>query len=255
MRDMQKILGALQSPVRREILALIWERELAAGDIAAAFEVTKPTISQHLAVLREAGLVDMTPTGTYRRYRARHRTLEGLHGALDHARKWLPADDIPERYLVDAATRLVVVASVDVATTASSTFAAFTDPTIFSRWMGVPITLDNRAFACTLEWGTRVRGTYDLVHPPELIVMRWDFDDDSVPLPGAETTAYLRVRERGVGTHVEVHQLVDNDTQAQFMEAAWGVVLGRLKSGVVAASDPDVHLAPRARRRKRRRSA
>jgi len=57
MRDIQKVLSALASPVRREILALIWDRDLPAGEIAAAFEVTAPTISQHLGVLREAGLV------------------------------------------------------------------------------------------------------------------------------------------------------------------------------------------------------
>ena len=74
MRDIQKVLAALTSPVRREILGLIWDRELSAGEIAAAFPVTKPTISQHLAVLREAGLAESTAVGTSRRYRAR-RTL------------------------------------------------------------------------------------------------------------------------------------------------------------------------------------
>ena len=54
MRDIQKVLAALTSPVRREILGLIWDRELSAGEIAAAFPVTKPTISQHLAVLPRA---------------------------------------------------------------------------------------------------------------------------------------------------------------------------------------------------------
>ncbi|HJZ24822.1 MAG TPA: metalloregulator ArsR/SmtB family transcription factor, partial [Streptosporangiaceae bacterium] len=69
--DIQKVLAALASPVRREILSLIWDHELSAGEIAAAFPVTKPTISQHLAVLREAGLAAATAVGTSRRYRAR----------------------------------------------------------------------------------------------------------------------------------------------------------------------------------------
>ena len=55
-RDIQKVIAALASPIRREILALIWDREVPAGEIAAAFAVTKPTISQHLSVLRDAGL-------------------------------------------------------------------------------------------------------------------------------------------------------------------------------------------------------
>lgn len=60
-------------------------QDLPAGQIAAAFVLTKPTISQHLAVLREAGLVTMTARGTSRRYRARQEALTGLRGALHGA--------------------------------------------------------------------------------------------------------------------------------------------------------------------------
>jgi hypothetical protein len=68
-------------------------------------------------------------------------------------------------------------------------------------------------------------------------------------------TGYLRVYERPDGAHVEVHQLVDTAVQAEFMEAAWTLVLGRLKAGVVAASDPSALMAPRPTRAKQRRSA
>jgi DNA-binding transcriptional ArsR family regulator len=59
---------ALAEPRRREILELVRKRELAAGAIAANFAVTRPAISQHLRVLKHAGLVD---EGTKRLYRAR----------------------------------------------------------------------------------------------------------------------------------------------------------------------------------------
>src|SRR3974390_2730258 len=113
MRDIQQVIAALGPPVRRDILAMVWDRELPAGQIAAAFDVTKPTISQHLAVLREAGLVTMTAAGTSRRYRARPDTLSGLHGALESASKWLPADEVPERGLAVARTSTAVVAEVE----------------------------------------------------------------------------------------------------------------------------------------------
>ena len=64
MTDVQRVLAALASPVRREILWRIWDDELPAGAIAAAFEVSAPTISEHLAVLRDAELVTMTVDGT-----------------------------------------------------------------------------------------------------------------------------------------------------------------------------------------------
>jgi DNA-binding transcriptional ArsR family regulator/uncharacterized protein YndB with AHSA1/START domain len=254
-RDIQRVIGALNSPIRREILALIWDREVPAGDIAAAFAVTKPTISQHLAVLRGAGLVTTTAAGTSRRYRARQGGLRGLHAALGDSNKWMNADDLPERALSDAYTKPVVVATADVDTDQATTFTAFTDPGVYTRWLGVPVTIADGRFACTLEWGTHVRGRYEVVCPPELIVMRWDFEDDSVPVPGGEMTGYLRVQALDQGTHVEVHQLVDTAPQAGFMEAAWTLVLGRLKAGVVAASDPVRAMTPRTPRAKRRSSA
>src|SRR4029077_6908544 len=93
VRDIQKVLTALTSPVRREILDLIWDRELSAGEIAAAFPVTKPTISQPLAVLREAGLADSTAVGTSRRYRARRDQIRGRRARLGGSvNRWTNAD-------------------------------------------------------------------------------------------------------------------------------------------------------------------
>jgi len=252
MPDIQKVIAALGSPIRREILGLIWDRELPAGEIAAAFAVTKPTISQHLAVLREAGLVTIRSVGTSRNYRARQEALSGLRAALSSPGKWSNADDVPERALSGAHTKLVVVASADVGIGQASAFAAFTDPATYSRWLGVPVTIEDGNFACTLEWGTRVRGRYELVCPPELILMRWDFEDDNVPIPGGEMTGYLRVTPQGSGTHVEVHQIVDTPAQAEFMEQAWTTVLGRFRAGVASAVSAGHELTPRAPRPKRR---
>jgi DNA-binding transcriptional ArsR family regulator/uncharacterized protein YndB with AHSA1/START domain len=256
MGDVQRVISALSSPIRREILALIWDRDLPAGEIAAAFQLTAPTISQHLTILRDAGLVTMQADGNFRRYRARKEAVRGLHASLwVNASKWTPADDLPERNLARASTGLSVVASVDVDTDQPTTFAAFTDPGAYSRWLGVPVTIRNGRFACEMEWGTRVRGTYEHVVPPDLIVMRWDFEDDNTPIPGGEMTGYLRCSPIAGGCHVEVHQLVDTAEQADFMEIAWTMTLGRLKSGVVAASDPSAVTEPRARRPKQRRTA
>jgi len=248
-------MAALSSPIRREILALIWDRELPASDIAAAFDLTKPTISQHLSVLRKAGLVTMTPRGTSRRYRAQHDALTGLHAALEGSTKWTPADDVVDDPRATAATQPAVVASVDVDTDQTTTFTAFIDADIYSRWLGVPVTIVDGRFAATMEWGTEVRGVYELVHPPSLIVMRWDFEDENVPVPGSELTGYLRVTALDVGSRVEVHQLVNAPHEASFMETAWAAVLGRLRVNVVAASSHDVALARRIHRPKRRSSA
>jgi len=51
------VFDAIADPTRRRVLELLSERELSAGEIAAAFPVSRPAISRHLRVLREAGLV------------------------------------------------------------------------------------------------------------------------------------------------------------------------------------------------------
>lgn len=63
-------LQVIAEPRRREILALVWDREMAAGDIAARFDVSFGAVSQHLKVLREAGFVEIRPDGNKRYYRA-----------------------------------------------------------------------------------------------------------------------------------------------------------------------------------------
>ena len=80
---MDEQLRALADPRRRQILKLIRIRELAAGQIAAYFEVTRPAISQHLTVLKQAGLVTERRDGTRRLYRARPEGLADVREFID----------------------------------------------------------------------------------------------------------------------------------------------------------------------------
>src|SRR6266540_773105 len=80
---MQTVIQAISEPRRREILRLVRDRELPAGEIAARFEVTRPAISQHLTVLRKAGLVSERREGTRRLYRTRPEGLAELQSFLD----------------------------------------------------------------------------------------------------------------------------------------------------------------------------
>jgi DNA-binding transcriptional ArsR family regulator len=80
---MEAALRAIAEPRRREILALLRSGERSAGDIAGRFDVTWPAISQHLRVLRDAGLVSERRVGTRRLYRARPEGLDELLGFLE----------------------------------------------------------------------------------------------------------------------------------------------------------------------------
>jgi DNA-binding transcriptional ArsR family regulator len=77
------VVRAIAEPRRREILEMLRDQELSAGDIAADFDVTRPAISQHLQVLRNAGLVTVRKHGTRRLYRVRAEGTEELRRFLD----------------------------------------------------------------------------------------------------------------------------------------------------------------------------
>ncbi len=77
---------ALADGTRRSLLRLVRDGERSAGELAAAFpEMSRPAVSQHLRVLREAGLVSIRPDGNHRMYRAR---VDGL------AEVWKFVDDM-----------------------------------------------------------------------------------------------------------------------------------------------------------------
>ena len=80
---MEAVVRALAEPHRREILRLVSDGELPAGRIASHFDVSGPAVSQHLRVLREAGLVTERREGTRRLYRARPEGLVELRAYLE----------------------------------------------------------------------------------------------------------------------------------------------------------------------------
>ncbi len=80
---MDAAVRAIAEPRRRDILALVAHRERSAGDIASHFDVTRPAISQHLSVLKDAGLVVERREGTKRLYLARPEGLAELRSYLE----------------------------------------------------------------------------------------------------------------------------------------------------------------------------
>jgi len=80
---MEAALRAIAEPRRRRILELVRDGELSAGEIAAEFEISRPAVSQHVNVLKEAGLVSERREGTRRLYRARPEGLGELRMFLE----------------------------------------------------------------------------------------------------------------------------------------------------------------------------
>lgn len=65
---MNKLFKALNDPTRRRILDMLKEKDLTAGEIADAFNISKPSISHHLDLLKQAELISATREGQFLRY-------------------------------------------------------------------------------------------------------------------------------------------------------------------------------------------
>jgi ArsR family transcriptional regulator len=79
--EMQRVFEALSSPVRRKILAYLSEVNLTAGEIARRFNISKPSVSQHLHILETAGLVRSDKRGQFVHYRlVRESLVNTLNG-------------------------------------------------------------------------------------------------------------------------------------------------------------------------------
>jgi DNA-binding transcriptional ArsR family regulator len=94
---------ALGDPQRRTILRLLGERERSVGELAAAMPISRPAVSRHLRVLREAGLVGEEPRGTQRIYALRATGIDAVRAYLEQVwgdaatRFRLMAENTPDR--------------------------------------------------------------------------------------------------------------------------------------------------------------
>ena len=169
----------------------------------------------------------VTRDRNFRRYRAVHDVLRTVGpGFIPGTPKWNRAHSSAIPQVASSTVCRAVRVSADVPVKPVTAFRAFTDPVIYSAWLGSKVTLDGTHFTCMLPWGRTVRGFYDATVATSLIAMRWDFETDAVPVPGHELTAYLRFDRWGRGTRIEVQQLIGSDDHAVFMERVWTWVLG-----------------------------
>jgi DNA-binding transcriptional ArsR family regulator len=83
---MNNVFRALADPTRRGILDLLKARPRTSGEIAETFQATWPTISRHLAVLRDAGLIIATRDGQHIRYELNTSVVQDL---VQHLMGWV----------------------------------------------------------------------------------------------------------------------------------------------------------------------
>jgi DNA-binding transcriptional ArsR family regulator len=101
--EMAAAFGALADPVRLRIVETLADREHSAGEVAELFPISRPAVSRHLRVLREAGIVAVREEAQRRVYRLEAEPFKELDRWLDHYRRfWSQRLDALERYLEGA---------------------------------------------------------------------------------------------------------------------------------------------------------
>jgi DNA-binding transcriptional ArsR family regulator len=96
-----QLFDALGDPTRRAILDLLREEELAAGDIAARFPVSRPAIAKHVRILKDAGLVQERTDGRHRMYRINATPLARIDQWLQPYRAFWAARLVTLKHLIE----------------------------------------------------------------------------------------------------------------------------------------------------------
>lgn len=241
---MDLVLRALVEPHRRRILALVRDRELPAGSIAERFRITRPAISQHLAVLKEAGLVVERRDGARRLYRAEPGALGDLRVYLDEFRAGRLAGLKREAESKDGrgiGERVSVERQVQVEAERETVWELLVHPNGATRWMGLEASFDLRIggrYRVEVLPGLIASGTFLEIDPPRRLVHTWGWEDtDGGPVPPGSTIVAFDLAEDGGGTRLRLsHRDLPSLDTAGSHSRGWGHYLARLAA--VAMGNP-----------------
>jgi len=193
---MEAVLKAIAEPTRQEILRLVRDDEMSAGEIAEHFSISRPGVSQHVRVLIEAGLLSERREGTRRLYRFRSKAFEELLAFLDDF--WASDSNgcasrskvICERGPMSA-DEITYDRTVRIVAPREAVFEYFVDPSKVCRWMGSSAELQPRPggiYRLDMNGRDVVLGEFVEVDPPSRVVFTFGWERGGAPVqPGAST--------------------------------------------------------------------
>jgi uncharacterized protein YndB with AHSA1/START domain/DNA-binding transcriptional ArsR family regulator len=243
--------AALAHPLRRDIVERLSGGGASVGAVTRDFGVSKPTISRHLKVLEEAGVVSRLIDGRKHRLALRPEALAEASDWIERQReRWQRLFDVVGEYLEEGKGATVTDESSQVvriertfAASAGDVFDAWTSPEVMRRW-----------FHCAPDWetpeaevdlrvgghvrvvmrrpdGTEVeaRGEYTLIDRPRRLVMTWTFDDD----PSNEQLIELSFSEsKGSTTVLLVNSGISTDERRDAQDWGWRGCLDQLETAL-----------------------
>jgi uncharacterized protein YndB with AHSA1/START domain len=245
-------LKAIAEPRRRRILELVGDGELTAGEISAHFEVTRAAISQHLTVLKDAGLISERRAGTHRLYQARGQGFASARLFLERfwdarlGRLKGAAEDLRRRGSGEITERVSVERELLLGASPEAVWELLTDPAEAIRWMGQAAVLDvtpGGEFRIEVVPGEVVTGRFVDVDRPHRLAYTWGWEGSAgtVVPPGSTIVAFELV-PNGDGTVLRLmHRDLPSVASAGSHSRGWGHYLDRLAtlaSGASPGPDP-----------------
>ena len=192
------VLPAVLEPRRRAILRVLAEGDLPVGELARRFDVSRPAISQHLAVLRAAGLVALHPQAGRNRYSL-------LPEGLAAARRGLAglADELPGG--ADGADAPDLAVALHARAPAERVFALLTTAAGLARWLGSPDGEPRAGAGYRIDLGGDVAaGTFLAIQPHERVVFGWG--QEGGPMAPDSSRVEVRLSPAAEGTLVTLEQ-------------------------------------------------
>ena len=220
-----ELLSAVLEPRRRAILRVLAEEPLPVGRLAARFDVTRPAISQHLAVLRAAGLVEARTESGRSHHHVRPERVAAAAMALGALAAELPGG--PDAPLAPPPPADLTVALLAQAPP-ERLFELVTTPAGLARWLG-RATVDLRPggrYRVDLG-GDAAVGTYEVLEPPRRVVFGWG-QEGAGPLPPDSSSVEIRLEPADGATHVVLEQRGLPDAARAPHLGSWATHLARL---------------------------
>jgi uncharacterized protein YndB with AHSA1/START domain/DNA-binding transcriptional ArsR family regulator len=248
---MNTTFGAIAEPNRREILRLVAGDELTAGQIAEHFTVSRTAISQHLTVLKRAGLISERRRGTSRLYRVRRQGFAGAKLFLDGfwddrlGRLRRAAEELRVDQSGGMTQRISVQREVAIAAPPETVWELLTDADQMTRWMGQTASFDpspGGVYRVEVVPGQVVVGEFVEVDAPQRLAHTWGWEGGADPdVPVGSTMVTYDLMPIANGTLLRLtHQSLPTLSAAGSHSKGWSHYLERLATvGPGGSPGPD----------------